>query len=337
MDQIRIGIIGLGFGQLHVQTWASMREARIAAVADLTAGFPEGFESYASRYGARAYRDALDMIEKEELDAVSICTSPRYREAIIIAAAQKGLAMFVEKPWASNLSQALRLADICQQYRATVMVGFSFRFHPVVVRLRQLIETELGSGWMLNGEYIFGWLPPHDHWLWDPDNGNGFFNENSCHLFDVVCHLMGEPESLSAEAINPLGSPSASGATISMRFKKGGIAALTVGGLGASAFNCHPRLNLLTENGQAHLQGREHYWEHLTWATRSESIVHSFNAPPEILQNTRYSHAFQHFLACLRQGKQPSATITDGIRSVAIAEAVHRSIQTEKKELVQKG
>jgi predicted dehydrogenase len=335
MDAIRIGVIGLGFGQHHVHTLANMPEARITAVADLKVGFPGGLQAYAARYGAEGYRDGLAMIESEDLDAVSICTSPRFREELIIAAAQKKLPMFIEKPWATNLAHAKHLETICQQYDAQVMVGFSFRFHPVVVRLRKLMDGELGNGLMLSGEYVFGWLPPNDHWLWDTENGGGFFNENSCHLFDVVCRLMGEPANLTAEGINPFGSPSESGATITMRFENGGIAALMVGGLGAGGYNHYPRLNLITVNGQAHLQGREHYWEDLTWAVHGETGTNNINIPPESLQSMRYTHAFRHFFECIHNGEPPTATIQDGVRSVAIAEAIYESIRTGQKAVIQ--
>jgi predicted dehydrogenase len=130
VDQIRIGIIGLGFGQYLVRTLAHLDEARLVAVADRTANPPGGIDAYAARYGAKPFRDASDMLQYEDLDAVIIATSPRYRPEIIRDAAQRGLPMFVEKPWASNLDQARALAEICQQHRVQVMVGFSFRFLP---------------------------------------------------------------------------------------------------------------------------------------------------------------------------------------------------------------
>jgi predicted dehydrogenase len=329
MDALRIAVIGLGFGRHHVHTLANMPEARIAAVADQN--FLGDLAAYAARYGARAYRDGLELIETESLDAVSICTSPRFRDPLVSAAARKGLAMFVEKPWAANLAQARRLAQVCAQHQARVMVGFSFRFHPVVSRLRQLMDGDLGAGWMLSGEYVFGWLPPNEHWLWDPANGNGFFNENSCHLFDVVCHMLGEPLTLTAEGINPLAHPSETGAAITLRFANGSVAALLVGGLGAGGDNRYPRLKLIAANGQAHLQGREHYWEELTWTLRGEANSHTLHAPPESLQNMRYTHAFRHFIECVRSGAQPLATVADGIRSAALAEAVYESIRTGQK------
>ncbi len=330
MSRMRIGVIGLGFGQYHVRTLANMDGFHLAAVADQL----QDLESYAQRYGVRTYRDGLEMLEKEPLDAVSLCVSPRWRLPLVEAAARRGLPMYVEKPWASNLAQAQDLARVCAQHNATVMTGFSFRYLPAITRLRRLIDEELGAPWALSGEYVFDWLPPGQHWLWDPENGNGFFNENSCHLFDAVCTLLGAPLSVMAEAAAFCGSPSEEMATISMRFSGGAIAALIVGTLGAASFRRFPRLNLFTANGQALLEGREHIWESLTWATRQAGAAQTFSTAPEALDNTRYTHAFQHFWDCLQQGKAPELGVADGLRAVAIAEALYASARSGQKVLL---
>jgi predicted dehydrogenase len=288
-------------------------------------------EQYAQRYGARAYLDGVDMLDHEDLDAVSLCVSPRWRDSLVEEAAKRHLPMFVEKPWAANREQAERLAAICRQHNATVMVGFSFRFLPAITRLQELMQGELGPGRLLNGEYVFSWLPPADHWLWAPDNGSGYFNENSCHLFDAVCALMGDPVSVYAEGVNFSGSPSEEAAAITLRFAQGGVAALTVGGLGTGAFQHFPRLDIVTAHGQAHLSGRAHIWEELTWASDQTPETRTLSTAPEWVGNTRYTAAFRHFFQCVREGRRPGASIEDGIRAVAIAEAVYESARTGHK------
>jgi len=335
MAKLRIGVIGLRFGQYHVQTLANHPDYQLVGVADRADAWVDKLKSYAQGYGARGYRDAMDMLEQEDLDAVSICTSPRYRPDLIEAIAESGIPMFIEKPWASNSKQAQHLAIICEQYKATVMTGFSFRFHHVVQTLHDLMGTILGEGWILNGEYLFGWIPDADNWLWHPDNGNGFFNENSCHLLDVVCYLMGKPISVFAEGVNYHNSPSAEAATLTIRFENGSVAALMIGGLGTSAHQDYPRINLVTENGQAQLQGLNHYWQSLIWASRDDAMMHRLESPPEALSNTRYSDAFTHFADCIRHNKTPTATVHDGIISVALAEAIYESITTGKRITIQ--
>jgi predicted dehydrogenase len=187
---------------------------------------------------------------------------------------------------------------------------------------------------MLNGEYVFGWSPPPDHWLWDPENGNGFFNENSGHLFDAVCYLLGKPVSVMAEAANFNQHPSEDAAAVSIRFASGAIAALTIGGLGATAHQDFPRIDVTTQHGQARLRGKHHMWESLTWATHTDKETRTFTELPEVLGTTRYTRAMQHFFACIRSRQPPTATIEDGITAVALAEAVYKSAHSGRKVLV---
>lgn len=334
MKRFKFGLVGLRFGQFLVRTLAHLETAQLVALADRNPNIAEGLDTYAARYGARAYRSSDEMFANESLDAVVIATAPKARAAIIEHAAKRGIAMFVEKPWATNPDHAAQLAAICDRHKAKVMLGFSFRFHPAIARLKQLMSDELGEGWMLNGEYVFDYLPSLDGWFWDPENGNGMFNENSCHLFDAVCYLLGQPVSIMAEATQFAGRPTEEAAAITLRFDSGAIAALTVGGYGANAHWDYPRIDITTRHGQARLRGRHHMWDSLTWARRDENTVNTFTQPPEILGTTRYTHAFTHFLDCLRNDKQPSATIQDGVLAVAIAHAVTEAARSGKKVML---
>lgn len=331
MNRLRFGVIGTRFGQFLARTLAHLEGAQLVAVADRNPNIAEGLETYAARYGARAYQTSADMFAKEALDAVVIATAPKARAAIIEEAARRGIAMFVEKPWATNPAHAAQLAEICRRQGATVMLGFSFRFHPAIMRLRELMDGELGEGWMLNGEYVFDLLPPEESWFWDPDNGNGMFNENSCHLFDAVCYLLGKPVSVMAEAARFGGRPMEEAAAISLKFENGAIAALTVGGYGANAHWDYPRIDITTQHGQARLRGRHHMWDSLSWARRGSDTVTAYTSPPEILGSTRYTNALAHFRNCLLNGERPSATIEDGMLSVAIADAVTRAARSGQK------
>ncbi len=86
MDATRIGVVGLNFGRHHVRTLANMEQADVVAVADRHPDVPGGLEAYAAGYGARAYRDGVEMLANEDLDAVSLCTSPRTCADLIAAA-----------------------------------------------------------------------------------------------------------------------------------------------------------------------------------------------------------------------------------------------------------
>lgn len=324
---VRIGVVGLGFGESHVRTLANHAGAKLVAIADFD---EDRRSSIAAKYGCAHYEQAKRMIDEEELDAVSVCVSPRYRAPVLKAAVEHGLALFVEKPWAANAAHAAELAVICRTSSAPVMSGFSFRFHPAIRRAADLLRGELGGVRVGTGSYLFEWLPAADSWLWDPDNGGGVFNENSCHLFDVVCSLAGRPVELLAYGVDDGDRPSETAAVVTLRFESGGTVGLSLGGLGARANVKYPWLELFTENGWLRASGANHVWQRVEWALRGSEDLLRFENHPEQLGRTRYSNAFDHFVECVKSGTQPESSVEDGILMVHIADAIRESFRTGK-------
>jgi predicted dehydrogenase len=333
-QRIRIAVVGLGFGEHHVRTLANMPDLELVAVADFD---EQRRAAAASKYGCLAYEHAEHMMEEVELDALSVCVSPRFRAPLLRAAVDRGLALFVEKPWATNAEHAAELAAICSRSAAPVMTGFSFRFHPAMRRTIELVRGELGAVRAGTGSYVFEWLPPADSWLWDPENGGGIFNENSCHLFDVVCALAGRPVELFAYGIRDSDRPSEKAAIVSLRFESGGTIGLSLGGLGARANTAYPWIELFTEHGWLEAGGENHVWKRVAWARRGEEGSSRYEADPEQLGRTRYTDALEHFVDCVGNGREPLATVADGVLMVRIADAVRESFATGKPVAISGG
>jgi predicted dehydrogenase len=327
---IRLGLVGLGFGRYLARAILALPGVSLVAVADRRAS-PALLGELALPTSTRFYTDALALLAQEELDGLVIATSPGARGPLLEACAARGLPLFVEKPWAGNPAQARRFATTCAPIADRVMLGFSFRFHPAVRRLRELLDTELGEVWMANGEYAFDWNLGPDGWLWDPESGGGVFNENSCHLLDVLCHLAGRPLSVQATVHNPRGRPAPELGAITLSFAGGAIAALTLGAHAAGAMDDFPRLDLVTSRGRAALRGRGHIWTGLTWALRGESEARSLSATPEYLGETRYSEALRRFVSCIRERTTPPATLADGLLAVDLAAAIAASAGTGRR------
>jgi predicted dehydrogenase len=327
---LRFGVVGMNFGRQLVRTLANMEEADLVAIASPhDAGLPGGLTGYAAKYNARAYKNGLEMLQKETLDAVCIATMPKGREPMLEHAVKNKIALFVEKPWSATVEQGRRMIEICRAAVAPVMTAFSFRYHPAIAKLRELIQGDLGAVLALNGEYLFDWRPGPN--LWDAQKGNGFINENSCHLFDGIMSLVGDPDTVSAEAINPFGMPAEHAAAMTMRFTDGAIAALTVGGIGASGFHRTHRLDVVTVNGQASLEAHDHVWETIRWTLRGREETQSLALRPEQLGNTRYTDALRHFIHCIRSGTAPQTGPLEGLKCVALAMAAVESARSGRK------
>ena len=316
---MRVGVAGLGFGAHLLNTLLTRPDCTVAAVAD----HREANRAFAVSRGIAAYDDAAAMIAQAGLDAVVLASAPHVRGAGLDAALGAGIPVFMEKPIAGTLAQARDIAARCEGH--AVMMGFSFRFHAPVRRLVAERPT-LGAPIAANGSYMFDWLPP-EGWLWRREDGGGFFNENSCHLFDVLRAVVGRPLRVHAEGYDAGLRPSPTAAALSFAFEGGAVAAVTVGGHGAGALNDYPRLDFTCENGVARMQGRSHMWTGLRWAGRAGD-VRVLTADPETLGRTRYSDAFDHFLSRASSGEGFGAVPSDGVATVAMAEAVYRSLET---------
>ena len=113
MEQNRIfhcGIVGCGgIAQVHGETLHRLPGVKFAACADIR---PERAEAMGKKYGCRAYSSLEEMLEKEELDALHICTPHYMHVPMAEAALAKGLAVFTEKPPAISWEQWKRFSDL---------------------------------------------------------------------------------------------------------------------------------------------------------------------------------------------------------------------------------
>lgn len=321
---LNVGLVGLKFGRHLLRTVTGLPGARVVAVADRSA--PDA-AALARQNGLKHYTEGAALVADAAVDVVILALMPGKREALLRQALAAGKAVWLEKPFAADLAAARTLAAEIQAAGAErrVMVGFSFRFHPAVTRLGDLLQGELGPPWIANGDYSFDYAPPAGHPVWSPVAGGGFVNENSCHLFDVLCHLLGRPEAVQAEAIRPAGLPGDEAVALTVRFDGGAVAALTVGCHAAPGRADFPRLDLVTARGTARLLGRGHCWETLAWARRTGGGETVEQFVPETLGQTRYTVAWTRFLQALAAGEAPPATIAHGVRAVALADAVGRA------------
>ena len=145
----RVGVIGHtghgNYGHGLDTVWQAFDSTDIVAVADPDdAGRAKALE----RTGApRAYRDYHDLLDKEKPDLVAI--GPRWldqRVAMVTAAAEAGCHIFLEKPFARNLTDADKMVETIRRNKVKVQLAHQMRRSPFVRRVRAMIEAgEIGS------------------------------------------------------------------------------------------------------------------------------------------------------------------------------------------------
>lgn len=127
MTDLRIGVLGVGrIGKMHAELIERQTPgATVSAVYDV---YAEGAEAVGADLGARVASSPEDLIESDDVDAVAICSSTDTHIDLLVAAAEAGKAVFIEKPLSLDLAEVERGVAAVEAAGIAVQVGFNRRF-----------------------------------------------------------------------------------------------------------------------------------------------------------------------------------------------------------------
>ena len=213
---IRVGLIGCGgIAQAHMRGFEALAErVELAALADVSAENRAWFKQHVP--SAREYDDYMEMLAKEELDAVDISLPHHLHHHCLMAVMEKGLHWICEKPLCMTLAEA---ADIDKAMSGTKLIGMSAHnqtFFPALLEARRLIDDgQIGEIYTIISEDCFimglphpGALPGSPPWnpvaagTWRADfdkMGGGELIDTGYHpIYRLLFLAGGEPESIVA-------------------------------------------------------------------------------------------------------------------------------------------
>lgn len=181
---VRLGLIGAGrMGNVHANCLQTIPQARLVAVADVV---PARAHALAAGWDATAYTDYRAMLEREQLDAVYICTPTRVHTEHALAVAERGLPFFIEKPLALTMYEAHQILQAVERARVMTCVGYHWRYTNAVLKAQEILA---GRTLTLTAAQWWWTLPPV-MWLRDKDWGGGQVVDQTTHLTDL-CQLFG--------------------------------------------------------------------------------------------------------------------------------------------------
>jgi UDP-N-acetylglucosamine 3-dehydrogenase len=142
--KLRVAVIGAGnMGRNHIRTYSNLNEnAELVALADVN---PQA-EALAKEYGVKFYTDYKEMLDKENLDAVSIVVPTPLHHAFATEVMQRGIHCLVEKPIASTPEEGQELMELAEAKNVIFTVGHIERYNPMIRKLKKLIDDkEIGD------------------------------------------------------------------------------------------------------------------------------------------------------------------------------------------------
>ena len=203
--KINVGVIGLGIGRYHVDRYAKCPRANIVAVADKD-------EELASKIAKEnnvpfVYTDYKRLLEREDIDAVSVCLPNFLHAPVTIEALEAGKHVLCEKPMACTSNEAEKMIGVANKTGKKLMIGMTHRFRKDTQFLKKLIEEgELGeiyyahTLWLRRRGMPVVDFPPDAEmgrgmWFIQKDKaGGGALMDIGVHMLDLVWWLMGRPK-----------------------------------------------------------------------------------------------------------------------------------------------
>ncbi len=136
MDQVRVGIIGVGYlGTQHARILSYLEEAELKGVADVD--FKKAME-IGNRHGVAYYQNYEEMID--EVDAAIVATPTSEHFSISMNLLRRGKSVLVEKPITETVEQAEQLVEEARTSGLILQVGHLERFNPAVEAVETMIR-----------------------------------------------------------------------------------------------------------------------------------------------------------------------------------------------------
>ncbi len=187
---MRIGIVGAGV-QARRRLAAFRPDDRLTAISALNSG---DAARLAARYRGEAVSSWLEVVQRDDVDAVIVASPPRSHADIGIAALRAGTHVLCEKPLAATSEEAAAMTTAAATAGRVLHCGFNHRLHPAVVRLREFLASG-AFGPVISAMAVYGHGIRDGYeseWRCDPACvSGGQLMEQGIHLVDLVDSMLG--------------------------------------------------------------------------------------------------------------------------------------------------
>jgi predicted dehydrogenase len=321
MPPFGLGIVGVGrHGSRyarHAATDVDGLSLRAVSRRDRSAG-----EALASELGCDWHGDAVELIRRDDIDAVVLVTVPDLLPQLVDEALAHGKALLIEKPVAPDLESGWSMLNSIESSGQLCLAGHTLRLNSVCRALKEAAPS-LGR---IDTVLISQRFPPQLalEWLDEPSrSGGGNILHTGVHGFDLIPYLTGLEVSAAVATM---------GSVYTKRTEDTFAATLRLGD-GASTASVTCSRTTSSRNGLIEISG-EHgqlIGDHAlgTAARLDADGIHPLNPAKPVYTVLAI---LKHFAACLAGKAEPICSFREGLAAVAVADACYRSAASERFE-----
>lgn len=343
-NPIRYAIIGAGMmGNEHIRNIAIIDGAETVAAAD--PHLPSRDWTRLAMEGKQIdlYEDYRELLAApDSFDAVLVATPNHTHRQVLEDVFATGKHVLIEKPLCTTFDDCVWVKEQVRDYPGVVWMGLEYRWMPPVTRfVKEVGASAVGDLKMLTiREHRFPFLQKVGDWNRFNRNSGGTLVEKSCHFFDLMRHIIGsEPRRVMASGgqdVNHLDEQYGGetpdiidNAFVIVEFQNGVRAAHELC-MFVTQFEQREHITATGTKGALEVRIPQGELAH-TLNTGNDTAYTKIEVDEKVLAAGHHHGAsyYQHlaFQDAIRRDTPPLVTVEDGLISVAMGLAAHRSIE----------
>lgn len=325
-EEMKVGLIGAGLQGRRRSKAIEQYGDQILVVADIQ---PERAQLLASELGCEATANWEEVVAREGIDAVIVCTPPNLHMPVCIAALRHGKHVLCEKPLARNPEEAQQILAVAENNGVTLKCGFSHRHHPGIQQAREWLDQgSIGELMFIRCRYGIGGRPGYDkEWRADSEiSGGGQLMDQGMHALDLSRWFLGD----FSEVIGFLSTsfwdvaPLEDNAFCLLRTERGQIASIHVSW---TQWKNLFSFELFGRDGYIIVQGLGGSYGTEQAILGKRAFLEPFREEKVEFrsEDNSWSDEWREFASAINESRQPLGSGHDGLEAIKLAYAVYES------------
>lgn len=334
MKKINIGIVGCGrISKKHFDALDNLTDFyNLIAVCDNNKDKLSGINNNIGKYS-----NLNSMLDKEDLDLVSICTPSFLHPEQTIIASNKKKHVITEKPMALNYKDAKKMIEVAKKNKKKLFVVKQNRLNPTILKLKDAIDSGK-FGKIYFAQFNVFWTRPQsyydmDDWRGKINEDGGIFMNQASHYVDLVEWLFGKVDKVFSYMDNlERNIETEDVGTVVLKFNSGAL-----GNLNANVLtypkNYEGSVTIIGEYGTAKIGGIA-LNEIKEWNIKDQNKSKEFteNYKTKDVYGNGHYFFYNNVYNSLISNKNFVSDGEEGIKSIKLLEAMYLS-QIKKKEI----
>lgn len=327
--KLKVGVVGCG--RISKNHFGSIKEypedLELVAVCDIDDG---ALSDTAKEYRVPGYADLKDMLERENLDLVVLCTPSGLHPAQAILAASYSVHVISEKPMATRYDDGLKMVRACDAAGVRLFIVKQNRRNATLQLLKRAIDEKRFGKIKMVHLNVF-WTRPQEYYdhgqgwrgTWEFDGG-AFMNQAS-HYVDLVEWLIGPVDCVQAITSTTRDIEAEDTGVVNIKWRNGALGSMAVTML-TYPKNLEGSVTILGETGSAKVGGvavnEIQTWEFATPCDYDDDIR---SASYETTSVYGFGHPlyYKNVIDVMRGSAEPETDGRDGLKSLEFLTAVY--------------